>query len=281
MTYLCDDENCTIFLVTPIWLLWYNVGHLKSFFMHLKSHLILFPLLLLLSGCQFGAGEEPRSIQEFYFPIDELEEGLVYEYRGEHPNDPPFYWYYLSFLQDTATFLTGTYYDYEFNPFQIIREERKEDGMIIRQSFLYETDSLGYQQQVEVEVVQASQFPFLLKSAHPVIVQESQWSMPADSGAVTTLIRNRQFMGDTTVIIDGQSYDAVKFYVRELIDIEQEGHLEYEYDGEELYARGIGLVFTERRVSEGFTTSYHLADRYPMSELERRFGEKLKQQNQE
>lgn len=249
--------------------------------MRLFTWFVPLALLLSLTTCQFGAAEQARSIEAYYFPVDELSEGLVYEYRGKDPADPPFYWYFRSFLQDTADFLTSTYYDYNFNPFQLIREERMHDGMIIRESFLYETDSLGYSKQVSVQVPQASQYPFLLYSEHPVVVQESRWSMPADSGAVTTLLRNRQFMGDTTVYVDGQPYEAVKFYVRELIDIDKEGHMEYEYDGEEIYAKGIGLVFTERRIAEGFTTSFFLAKRYPMTELEALFGKAQELKSQE
>jgi hypothetical protein len=268
-------------LVPSNWLLRQKIIAFNLIPMNLYTRFTLFLLLLLLSACQFGAGNKPRSIEAYYFPVDALSEGLVYEYRGKDPADPPFYWYFRSFLQDTADFLTSTYYDYNFNPFQLIREERMPDGMIIRESFLYETDSLGYSTQVVVQVPQASQFPFLLYSEHPVVVQESRWSMPADSGAVTTLLRNRQFMGDTTVYVDGQLYDAVKFYVRELIDINKEGHMEYEYDGEELYAKGIGLVFTERRIAEGFTTSFYLTKRYPMTELEALFGKAQENKSQE
>jgi hypothetical protein len=231
----------------------------------------LFAGLLLFSQC---GDTGTYDLRDYYFPVDSLANGRVYEYRSpSEENDPPFYWYYRSIEQDGQLFLAAMFYDADFSPYQVVREEVVESGIILHDFFLYEPDTADTQKQVPVEVIENSVFPFHPSEVGAVYVYNISWSMPSDSGAVTSLIRNRQFMGDTSVVYQGERYDAVNFYVRELIDIENEGHTEHEYDGWEIYAKGLGLVYTRKNVADDFVIEYELQDRYPMTELETRFEE--------
>lgn len=224
-------------------------------------------LLVTAWGCQ------NESLQDFYFPLDELRDGMVYEYQSAGDAlDPPFYWYYRTLEQDGATFLTGMYYDHNFTPYQFMREEKVQNGMLLADYYLYENDSTGKQIQIPVEIEGGNVFSFEPPDPNVVLFSKIRFTAPSAPGTVSALVKNRQYVSDTTYTYAGQTYDAAVFYVRELIDIENEGHVEHEYDGMEIYARGLGLVYFRKNVSESFITEYKLADRYSMEAFEKKWS---------
>ena len=85
------------------------------------------------------------------------------------------------------------------------------------------------------------------------------------------VIKNRRFAGDTVIRYQGLTYNAVKFDLRELFEYDKEGVLEQEYTGEEIYARGLGLVYYRKDIADDFQLEYRLVDRYPMEQLEAKF----------
>lgn len=233
----------------------------------------IFILLGLLCAC---AADEKRNIEDFYLPIDDLYDGLVYEYQPVN-NDTvaPYYWFFRTIEHEDATFLTGMYYNYAFMPQQFIREERVSNGILLEEMFIYESDSLGKQTQIPVQVLSGNSFPFQVQDSLGVFLYKVQWTSPKDS-SITTIIRNRRYQGDTTLVFDDKHYAAVIFSVREIISNEVEGTLELELEGKEHYAKGIGLVYSERRlINGGFEQKYRLTNRYAMEELEARFAKQL------
>jgi len=223
------------------------------------------PLIAALSS--FISCRE-RSLEPYYYPLEELREGLVYEYRSAgNPGDPPFYWYYRTLEEDGATYLTGTFYDLDFTPFQYVKEERVSNGMLLAEYYLYENDSTGAQVQIAAEIESGNVFSFGAPDPKTMLFSKLSFSSASNPGPVTTLIKNRQFLADTTYSYGGKTYEAAVFYVRELIDVEDEGHVEHEFDGKEIYAKGLGLVYFRKNVSAGFITEYKLADRYPLGEM--------------
>jgi hypothetical protein len=237
----------------------------------------LFPisLLFLLLACQFDGR---TNIKTYNFPLHELQEGIAYEYRPVNDERlPPYYWYYRSLKQDDQIFLTGLYYDFEFIPQQFIREEQVDNGMVLQELYIYETNSEDKQDQLEAEVIAGATFPFEVTDSLGAFVYNVSWYSPKDS-INYNLIRNRRFLEKTTYTYKDEAYPAVRFRVRELIETEQEGFLTLELIGEEIYAQGIGLVYTSKRAVEGdFEQTYALYDRYPMTELEAKFGASLEE----
>ena len=230
-------------------------------------------LLLSLAACT-EPDSAMRDIQSYYFPVADLDPGRVYEYEtAEDPRNPPFYYYYRNIRTGGFLYLTGTYYDYNFTPIQFVREEAKDNGMILSDFYFYHTDTLtGKQNQVPVEIQANNVFPFSVDEQNPgVLLFTVKWNDPETTGTEFTLIRNRQFAGDTTYVYQGKEYEAVNFYVRELIDNYNQGHLETEYDGLEIYAKGLGLVYFEKNISEEFQIKYKLKDTYSMEVLEEKF----------
>ncbi|MEM9848292.1 MAG: hypothetical protein AAF847_10410 [Bacteroidota bacterium] len=245
----------------------------------LHTSILCFSLVLcaalIWTQCSFDG---TTNIKTYYFPLHDLYNGMVYEYNGvDNENLPPYYWFYRSIDQEESTFLTGMYYDYTFTPQQFIREEKIKNGMLLEELFLYETDTIGKQEQIPVNIAAGNAFPFEVKDSLGIFLYNINWYSPKDSMNYT-LVRNRSYQGKTTYEYQGKSYRAITFKVRELVETEQEGFLKVELTGEEIYAEGIGLVYTSKKALDGgYEQTYQLKDTYTMEALEQKFGESLKE----
>lgn len=246
----------------------------------LKSLNISGGLLVLFISLTSCLDKGPRDIRSHYFPLRELQEGMVYEYLPlNHDSLTPTYWYYRSFFGEEGVFLTKTYYEYELVPLQFSREEVVSNGMLLQDIYLYEKDSTGKQQGVPVEVLSGSAFPFQVTDSSGVFLYKIQWHPLSDPLATLTLIKNRRYVKDTIISYDQQERDAVVFDIKELLEYDKEGVFEHQYSGREVYAEGIGLVYYEKKVAGDFHWAYRLEKRYPMSQLEEKFKESIQQQS--
>ncbi len=236
-------------------------------------------IVIFVTGLSSCRENGPKDIRDYYFPLRELEEGLVYEYEPVHLDSlTPAYWYYRSFIQEEGVFLTGTYYEYDLVPLQLVREELVRNGMLVQDVYLYEeeADSSGQQNRTAVEVLQGSAFPFEVTDSSGVFLYKIRWAPPQDSGAVLTLVKNRRYLKDTVVQALGENHDAVVFDVRELLSYDKEGVFEQEYGGREIYAEGIGLVYYDKKIGGSMALSYALKRRYPMNELEEQYEQRIR-----
>lgn len=223
---------------------------------------------LWLAGC---GGDQGRDVRDYYFPLQSLDEGLVYEYRPIADSlAGPNYWYYRSIKTDSAIYLAGAYYEADFTPTQIVREELVSNGMLLNDLFLFETDTSGKQQQVKAEVLSGSVFPFSVRDSNDIYLYKVRFQMPSQLNGATTLIVNRRFMGDTSVVFQGKTYDAVRFGLKGVVEVRDSinGDIEPAFTGHEIYAHKIGL-FSYRRNYGGAVMQYQLHDRYPMTQLEK------------
>lgn len=239
----------------------------------------IIPLLVVLTySCK--SDSEKKDIRHYYFPLKQITEGLVYEYMPISQDSlSPAYWYYRSFFDENGAYMTGTYYEYDFIPLQFVREEVVGNGMLLEDIKIYYTDSTGVQESLPIEILSGSVFPFEVRDSGGIFLYKIRWSQPDNPSVTTTLIKNRRYVGDTTYTYKGKNYDCVAFEVRELIELEDEaqGGMEPEWDGLELYAKDLGLVYYRKRISEQLDLSYGLKDTYPMEELEAKFKEYLEQ----
>jgi hypothetical protein len=242
-----------------------------SFMKLLPIHRFVF-LVLVLSFFACQSEKEVRNIKAFYFPIEDLENGMVYEY---HPVDndsfPIEYWYYRTQQTDTATYLIANYYDQQFIVRQFSTEEVVENGTLLNSYFLYEFDSDGLQFQKPAEILSPSAFPFEVRDSGGVFLLKLKWVHQQDPPIYTTLIRNRKYAGSTQYTYQDKAYDAVAFELVELVDDFNDGHWERQYNGKEIYAKGLGLVYYKKEIEKDFILEYALKDTFSMKELERRF----------
>lgn len=232
--------------------------------------------MLVLAACNPNG---KKDIRDFYFPLKKLTEGQVYEYQAIGQDSlSPAYWYYRSFLQDEGLYLTGTYYEYDLNPLQLVREELVSNGMILQDLFVYVPDSTGRQRRIAAEVLVGNVFPFSVSDSSGIFLYKVRFDFPNETGSTTTLIKNRRYLGDTTYTVQGKTYEAVRFEVRELVEDNSvtEGSIEPRFDGEEIYAKGIGLIYYRKNLGAQ-SIAYELTDRYSMEKLEQKAAERLKQ----
>lgn len=242
---------------------------------------LITPLLLLLMALACNPTNR-KDIRDYYFPLKQLTNGLVYEYRplGQDSLSPA-YWYYRSFIQDEGIYLTGTYYEYDLNPLQLVREELVSNGMLLQDLFLYFPDSSGRQQRLAAEVLAGNAFPFSVSDSSGIFLYKVRLEFPNEIDRTTTLIKNRRYLGDTTYTYQNETYKAVRFEVRELVEDNSatEGSIEPRFDGEEIYAKGLGLVYYRKNLG-GQNIVYTLSDRYPMEELEQKAAERINNTDQ-
>ncbi len=231
------------------------------------SFYFAFFLLLFFSACNFS---DTQNIKDFYFPFEDLKNGRVYEYRPiNDQNQPVEYWYYRTVESDSATYFTGNYYDHNFVVRQFSNEEVISNGTLLHSYFLYQTDSLGLQTQVPAIIESGNVFPFEVKDSSGVFLMKLKWIFQEEPEISTTLIRNRRYMGKTKYTFKNKACDAVSFKLTELVDDFNNGHLEPpQYSGQEIYAKGLGLVYYKKEINDNLTLEYELVDTFSMKKLE-------------
>jgi hypothetical protein len=230
--------------------------------------------LLLIGLIAWSSCTQQGDIRAYYFPMKDLTEGLVYEYRPvEDDSLPVVYWYYRSFVYPDSVFLTGTKYGENLLPEQFTREELVGNGMLTVATYIYELDSLGNQYQAPVDILAGSSYPFEVSEDGGVFLHSLQWRSKVDPAVSFEVVKNRRFGGDTTLVWDGKKQEAIYLNVREAIDQNAEGTLSLESEGQEVYVKNVGLVYFDKEFESGFRVAYRLADRYDMDVLEEKFTE--------
>ncbi|GJM31586.1 MAG: hypothetical protein DHS20C18_05870 [Saprospiraceae bacterium] len=232
--------------------------------------------LLLAQAC--GPENGRRDIRDYYFPLKTLTEGLVYEYAPVAGDSlASLFWHYQSIMQEDSNILTGTYYEYDSIPLQRIREERVSNGMLLEEISLYLRDTLDQQTRIQGAILSGSVFPFSVQENGGIFLYKVRFDFPNAQNYSTTIIKNRQYLGDTTYTLAGKDYPAVQFSVRELIEQgnEADGFAEPELSGLEIYAKGIGLVYFEKGPKGREQIAYQLKNRYPMPQLLEEFRKRI------
>lgn len=236
--------------------------------------LIGFGVIFFLIACAC-TGDGKRNISDYYFPAEELRSGKVYEYDlAKGDSSSPEYWYYRASRRDSGLFLSGTYYDSRFQIGQIRREKIADDGVTVRDYFLYESDwETGKQVQMNAVIESPDMFPFRVRDSSGVFLFRLRYHPAVDSGSTIYINRERIFLGNGPAFrYQGEDYPCVRFGLRELIGNKKEGIPELEGRGEEWYAEGLGLVYYRKSFgkSNQVAFEYRLKDIFPMSELEKR-----------
>ncbi|MBX2892710.1 MAG: hypothetical protein KF734_17405 [Saprospiraceae bacterium] len=229
--------------------------------------------LLLAAAC---VGDGKRDIRDYYFPVEELRRGQVYEYDlAQGDSSSPEYWYYRTFQRDSGLFLAGTYYDSRFQIGQIIREKIVNEGVLAREYSLYDPDfETGKQIQTNAVIESPDLFPFRVKDSTGVSVFSLHYQPAADPSTTIYLTRQRIFLGDAPAFeMHGMVYPCVRFGLVESIGTRKVGDAAINGRGEEWYAKGLGLVYYRKTFGSKenrVTFEYRLKDVFPMSELEKK-----------
>ena len=230
--------------------------------------------LLSLLACSNEQVDGPY--KAYYFPYEELTEGLIYEYSAVNGDSlSTEYWFYKSIENEEGWHLTGTYYDAYYQVRQFFREDMHPSGSIMADYFLYQPDSNGTNQRFEAELKAPNGFPFELKDTNSILLFDLQWTFSENPVHRISLTRNRQYRERQSFSFQGERLPAVIFDLRERVDDEREGHLVKEYTGTEIYAKGIGLVYYRKDLDQNIVMEYQLNDIYSMATFEEKFKAEL------
>jgi hypothetical protein len=213
--------------------------------------------------------DDRRNIKEFYFPTDELVIGKVYAYEPTEGTAGDIdYWYYKSVVRDSGFYFTASYYDPLKEVRQLVTEKIVSNGALAKQYVLFEPDTTGTYQKIEARLESPNTFPFLVKDSTGVFLFSLKYES-VNAPGTQYLIRNRRYLGDGPDFeLDGVRYPTIRFKLKEVYGNEQEGSAEIEGEGEELYAKGLGLVYYRKSVADGkYVYAYRLKKRMSMEEF--------------
>ena len=242
-----------------------------------RCSFLIFTVFVAIVSCSDTQSND--DIRRFYFPLKELNDGLVYAYEPEGTlNLGAGYWFNRSFISDTSARLVTTHYNDELLPVQINTELLASNGMLLESLRILELDSTGRNVSIDAEIGDRNVFPFIPLSPTSIYETRIQFESILEANTRYFRLKQRQFLGDTTFIFAGEEIPAIKVSIKEVIDQENDGTFTQEVTGMEIYAENMGLVYYEKDFGEGLNMQYRLVDTFPMDTLEQRFERMLKQE---
>jgi hypothetical protein len=231
--------------------------------------------LLPIAYCLFIMGCGKKNIRDYYFPLTQLrEKPMVYEYEFKtRDTSLRLYSYFQTIVQGDSVSFVGTDYDPDFQVMMMRREQMLSNGMKLKDLRYYGSDSTGKAIEMKAAVTGGAVFPFEVKDSNGVFINIIKYKDPKDSTHETTLTRNFRFLRTTVYDYKNQKYDAVEFEKKDEQaehDLKQ-GGWQHVYKVTEIYAKGLGLVYSKRYVTDVDVIEIRLVDVYSMEDLEKKF----------
>ena len=240
--------------------------------------ILIYSCLVVFVSCK---GETKTKValefKDYYYPIEDLYEGKVYVYTPVR-NDtlPSYFWYYFN----QGGYLIGTKYNEQFKIEQTITEEVVGNGTLLHRLQLcdYLEDVPDICQPIQVKIESAALFPFEMIDSSSVFINKIVWNELLDSTIENQIIKNRHFLGFDKCEWQDKTYDCAKFGIREEIQTgsEETGFQTFKAYTEEHYAKGIGLIYSNKNIENLLNLEYQLADTTNMKTLEKLFSERKK-----
>ncbi len=250
-----------------------------SFFNYRKGmFLVAISSTLLVSLCnpsEIIDSTERINIEDYYFPIDELKNGRVYEYRtiDLDNNDTLFgrFTYSVTVETDSGKYLINNNYDQTFFNDQLVVNEVVSNGILVKQYKLMAVAPGEETQIIEnAEIVKGNAFPFDVPlDGGGVTPMEMKFADPNDPLEKITFIRERKYLGDTTYTFHGKDVPAVIFAANEIRQFRHidDGDFDNTTYATEIYAKGIGLISRKYNIGDVQLESF-LYDTFSMDKFE-------------
>lgn len=221
----------------------------------------------------------PRDFMAYYYPVHDLQDGKIYEYRPVSNDTLPVdYWYYSTHKVEDELHFTGNYYNERFEVQQFFREVEKESSMILTDFILYESDESGRQEQIAVEILDTNTFPIPYADSTKTYKMGIKWDIPGETGTSIALKRERKYIAMSEYPYKGERLECAIFKTLEHIEhfVVDDGYLEPSFPGVEIYAKGLGLVYYKKQLSKDVNIEYELYAIYSMDEFEKKYKRSIK-----
>jgi len=208
---------------------------------------------LLVDGCYFGAflflfsscndhNKDAGPLKNYYFPLEQMEEGKVYRYTSDSDTSQgEQLWILKSFKKDGSYILKGAIYQLQDKITHQWQEGQTETGMVMLEYALAMNGIAADSKLTSTKIIYDDMFPFNADKGG-VFLFDMKWKDPADQKIGYELIRNRIFRGDTSMMVLGRQQDVKHFSIKERVEVNNDGILGLDLRGEEYYAKNIGLV---------------------------------------
>lgn len=222
---------------------------------------VVFGLLVFWASCSNNSGINYQGQENYYLPIDQLKHSdLLMEYRYLETGDAPFYWLYnLDISDEAAVLLQGQQLDVYGELLAETQELLVENGVVLKSQNIIERDTQQLEWvKTEFDILSDDLFLFGDWDTSSKVSSKISFASKIYQGQKTTISKDRQFLGDTTIIFQDKSYAAKQISVNEWYDIEEVGHLEFGVQGIEVYALGLGLVYVKKFTESGQRIEYYL-----------------------
>ena len=218
---------------------------------------IVMCLGLINTACK--QAEEPiNDYSAYYIPISTLPgEGATYRYRNMADSlSPPEIWKHTRLGPDRLESI-----NYTLDGMWILRQYDRyvPSGVMTDSLFMFLADGTGSRASTKAKVVSPNRFPFQPGDTSMVWLHQLEWIQPADSLRVV-LQRRRQFEADTIWNYKGKTIPAVRFKVKDTLETEEVGWTSSSWTGVEVYAKGIGLIYYKRHISNDMVLEYALEE---------------------
>jgi hypothetical protein len=224
---------------------------------------ILFSLTVLLScnnrktnndNGKNSNSEKIQALKKFYYPFDELaNDGLVYEYVDDSLGAVVDYWLFKTVKDEAGDrFLIGAGYNALFEQRYFSREWIVANGTILKDYRFIQTDNATKISKVRPAVIEESViFPFdPVKDNSLAYRFRIKFNVLPDTAMNYDLVRDRKFDKFLEYDFNGKKIAAVQFKAKEYIEAKDSingGHWTINSEMTEIYAEGIGLVYTEKK----------------------------------
>lgn len=228
-------------------------------------------IITILQSCQ----SKEVDLKDYYYPIDEFSEGLVYEYAaiGESA-EPTNYWFYQIETNKNKLFLAGLFYNKSGAVEQMTLEEITDSGTIASKYQIFSYDSTGQRLTADLNITKNQIYPFGQPDSKAIQRFNISWTDPVQTKYSNVLNRGRAFQKFTEYSYQGKQVKCAEFIMVETIEVEEKdaGVQTLETTTKELYAEGLGLVYYQKKIDEQVLYTYELKDRIRHIELKKRFG---------
>lgn len=227
----------------------------------LNRLLVVFGLLIIWASCSDRSGINHQGQENYYLPIDLLKQSdLLMEYRYIDTGEAPFYWlYHLDFRDETSVLLQGQQLDVYGELLAETQELLVENGVVLKAQSIIERDSQQLDWvKTEFDILSDDLFLFGEWDTSSIVSSKIAFTSKIYENQKTTISKERQLLGDTTIIFQDKSYAAKQIFINEWYDIEEVGHLEFGVSGVEVYAIGLGLVYVRKSTESGQRIEYYL-----------------------
>ncbi|HJW31490.1 MAG TPA: hypothetical protein VJ508_19810, partial [Saprospiraceae bacterium] len=208
---------------------------------------IVMLLAVVIQGCKSGQ-ESVTGQAAFYFDLDAFPAGGVtyfYENKLDSLANPEI-WHYE---KSAPGHLTSINYDPQGRIVQKQFDRIVGNGVLTDSLVLYAYDSTGTEQRIPVKVIANNRLPFDAVDSTKVWLMQLDWQQPKDS-LHCVLERRRRFLGYTEWMFNGKKLPAARFRTEDKFETERDGWTTSVWNGEEIYARSLGLVYYKRKISE-------------------------------